>query len=96
MLLAGVTGMLVLAYPLFRLFQLDDVRADLVAEITFAVLYATQAGSLPVLITELLPARVRNTGFAASYNLAASVFGGTAAPSHLLIAVSGYQAATSL
>jgi MHS family citrate/tricarballylate:H+ symporter-like MFS transporter len=48
----------------------------LAVELWFALIYATYNGAMVVLLTELMPLRLRTSGFSLAYSLAAALFGG--------------------
>ena len=66
-------------YPLFVwLVSAPSVARLFTTELVFAVLMAAAFAPLSTVLAELLPTRVRATGMSISYNLATTIFGGTA------------------
>jgi hypothetical protein len=62
-------------------------------EIFFALVYATYNAAMVVFLTEIMPLRVRTSGFALSYSLATALLGGfTPAIATYLIHFSGDRA----
>ena len=95
-MLAGVIGQLLLAWPLFaiatdhRLWQLRGW------EILFAIAQSMVSGPMPAMLAERFPARVRCTASSISYNAAMTLLGGTGPMIVVyLIAVSGVPTAPS-
>jgi MHS family proline/betaine transporter-like MFS transporter len=64
--------------PLFGLISNADFAMLVVVQIAFGALLAMNDGTLACFLTELFPTRVRYSGFAFSFNLANTLFGGTA------------------
>lgn len=77
MMIAAV-GYLLLAYPLFWLSDQGSFALALLAQLAFAVVHGFYIGPVPAVLVELFPTRLRYTGMAIAYNLAAAIFGGTA------------------
>ena len=66
----------------------------LMALLWLSFLYGGYNGAMVVALTEIVPAKVRTTGFALAYSLATALFGGfTPMISTWLIAASGDKAA---
>ena len=62
-------------------------------ELWFSFLYGSYNGAMVVLLTEIMPAKVRASGFSIAYSLATAVFGGfTPAICTWLIHTTGNQA----
>lgn len=76
MLLCTALG-LVTAYPcLLWLVTGPSFGRLLIVELWFALIYATYNGAMVVFLTELMPLRLRTSGFSVAYSLAAALFGG--------------------
>ena len=65
-------------YPIFLIFGRQDFWQAMMAQSLFAFILAFYMGSVPTILVEIFPTRVRLTGVALSYNLSAAIFGGTA------------------
>lgn len=78
LLLASSVGLAVLSYPLFRLIGHDTVSFVFGAQLVFTLLVAMYFGPMPAVMVELFPARERCSGISLGYNVAVSLFGGTA------------------
>ncbi|WP_066337967.1 MFS transporter [Azohydromonas lata] len=82
----GRKAMLVLAsllfmaasVPLFGVLGAADYATLVLVQIAFGALLAMNDGTLACFLAELFPTRVRYSGFAFSFNLANTLFGGTA------------------
>lgn len=77
-LLAGSTGYLVLGLPSFWLMSTGSWGGALVGLLMLSICHAAITATVPSALPALFPLRVRYTGFAVGYNVAVSVFGGTA------------------
>jgi MFS transporter, MHS family, proline/betaine transporter len=64
--------------PLFGLIGQADYMTLVLVQIAFGALLAMNDGTLACFLAELFPTRVRYSGFAFSFNLANTMFGGTA------------------
>jgi MHS family proline/betaine transporter-like MFS transporter len=64
--------------PLFGLIGSADYTTLVLVQIAFGALLAMNDGTLACFLAELFPTRVRYSGFAFSFNLANTLFGGTA------------------
>lgn len=64
--------------PLFQWMEGGDFTQILLAQVIFGTIVGCYLGPVPAVLVELFPTRVRYTGMAISYNLAAALFGGTA------------------
>jgi hypothetical protein len=65
----------------------------LTVELWFSFLYGSYNGAMVVFLTEMMPARMRTSGFALAYSLATAIFGGfTPAISTYLIHATGNRA----
>jgi len=78
LLVTGALAFFFGIYPIFMLLMRGDFMSILLAQSAFAVLVGLYTGPVPTLLVEMFPTRVRYTGMAVSYNIAAAVFGGTA------------------
>jgi MFS family permease len=90
--------MLLSAYPVMLwLVGAPSFSRLLTTELWLSFLYASYNGAMVVLLTELMPAQVRTTGFALAYSLATALFGGfTPAISTALIHLTGNRAVPGL
>ena len=78
MLLIGMGGLAVLAYPLLKLMHHQDMTMILTGQICFALLLAMFMSGLPAAMTEMFPRHIRVTAVSVGYNLTYAIFGGTA------------------
>ncbi|GAB1617953.1 MFS transporter [Pseudomonas sp. NGC7] len=67
-----------LTVPLFTLLDGQPLLVILAIQILFGAMLAMNDGTLPCLLAEIFPTRVRFSGFALSFNVANALFGGTA------------------
>ncbi len=76
----GITAcaFLFCTYPIFALMQAQGLTSILLAQAWFAVIVGFYIGPVPALLVEIFPTRVRYTGMSLSYNICATLFGGTA------------------
>ena len=77
-LMTGCVGFLVLGYPAFLLMQQHSMPVALLGQLLLAASEAVIMGALMATLVELFPATVRYTGIALGFNVAQSLFGGTA------------------
>jgi MFS family permease len=77
-LLVACAGLgLVSGYPaLHWLAEAPSFGRLLAVELWFATIYAAYNAAMVVFLTEVMPARVRASGFALAYSLATAIFGG--------------------
>jgi len=69
--------MLVTAYPAMRwLVGAPSFGRLLTVELWLSILYASYNGAMVVFLTEMIPVKLRATGFSLAYSLAAALFGG--------------------
>ena len=94
LLIACTLAMLASAYPAMAWLTRAPSFAHLLAvELWLSFLYASYNGAMVVFLTEIVPARLRATGFSLAYSLATAVFGGlTPAICTLLIHQTGDKA----
>jgi MFS family permease len=98
-LLLGTTIlMLITAYPaMLWLVKEPSFSRLLTVELWLSFIYGSYNGAMVVLLTEMMPADVRTSGFALAYSLATAVFAGfTPAISTYLIHISGNRAIPGL
>jgi MFS family permease len=77
LLLACTVTMLVTAYPVMLwLTAAPSFSRLLVAELWLSFLYASYNGAMVVFLTEIMPPKVRTSGFALAYSAATAIFGG--------------------
>ena len=77
-LLVAVTGILVLSYPLFWLMHHPATAMIMLGQLGFAIILGLYLGTLPAVVVEIFPRRVRCSAMSISYNAAIGLFGGTA------------------
>ena len=78
MLVIACVAFVLLSIPLFWIMDHGSVWVVLACELVFAVMLSVNDGSLPTFLVESFPTEVRYTGFSLSFNLANTIFGGTA------------------
>lgn len=71
-------AMLFLTYPLFQVIGSGDIVEIAIAQAIFASIIGFYLGPIPAALVELFPTSVRFSGMSMSYNMAATLFGGTA------------------
>jgi MHS family proline/betaine transporter-like MFS transporter len=76
-MLAGVTGLLTLFYPIFILFSKGDSNSLLIGQLCLAFLIALFVGPLAATTAESFSTSTRYTGVSAGINIGATLFGGT-------------------
>lgn len=69
---------LVLGYPLFLLVGGGTVRVLIIAQLIVAVIQSLYTGTIPVILSEMFPTRVRYTALSVSYGFSVAIFGGFA------------------
>tara|TARA_R110000868_G_scaffold410505_4_gene698773 strand:- start:1399 stop:2661 length:1263 start_codon:yes stop_codon:yes gene_type:complete len=77
-ILCGIIGLVIDAYPIYILMNLGDFEHMLVAEALLGILGACVLAPLPALLAENYPTRIRYTAIALSYNISFALFGGFA------------------
>jgi MFS family permease len=89
---------LLTAYPaLLWLVSAPSFTRLLLVDLWFSLFYATYNGAMAVYLTEIMPVKVRTSGFALAYSLATAIFGGfTPAICTYLIHVTGNRAVPGL
>ncbi len=78
MLIAASLAFIVLTVPLFSQLSSVGVLGIILIQIAFGALLTMNDGTLPCFLSEIFPTKVRYSGFAFSFNLANTIFGGTA------------------
>lgn len=78
LMLIGASGLLCLSYPLYVMVSQGSLLTMMIAQLIFTVFAASFQGPLMALTLDLIPAAIRFSLGALSYNLAYSFFGGTA------------------
>jgi MHS family proline/betaine transporter-like MFS transporter len=73
----SLVGLIVLAWPLFRLLNGQQMLSREAGQIGLAILVAGYSGTIPAMMVEMFAARVRCTALSLSYNLALGLIGGT-------------------
>lgn len=76
-LIGGVIGMILFAYPLLSLMHHHNETMILAGECGMALLLSVYAGAMPALLTEMFPANIRVSAVSVGYNLTYAIFGGT-------------------
>ncbi len=71
-------AILLMIYPLFLWMDGADFMSILIAQSLLGFVVGAYIGPVPALLVELFPTSIRFTGMAISYNLSATIFGGTA------------------
>jgi len=77
-LIAGISGLLVLSWPLFWALHHPSVAWNFAGQFGFAVLMGLFGGVLPVTMVEITPRALRCSVISISYNLCVGLLGGTA------------------
>ena len=77
-ILASTLSVIILSYPLFILITKATIISVLTAQVIFAIITSAFMGTLPTTLVELFPAKIRNSAYSVSYNIALALFGGTA------------------
>lgn len=77
-MLTGATGLMCFSYPLYVMITQGSFFMIVIAQIMFTILAASFQGPLMALTFDRIPVAVRYTLGSFSYNLAYSIFGGTA------------------
>ncbi|MCS0502304.1 MFS transporter [Ancylobacter mangrovi] len=75
---AGLAGMVVFSWPLFRLLSAGNAEEALIGQLGFAVLIASFAGPIPCVLVEMFRPATRCSALSLSYNVALGLAGGTA------------------
>ena len=78
MIIAGCALLIVLAIPCFMLLHSQSLPLLLAAMLTLTLAQLFFEGAMPATLTSLFGSRVRFSALAISYNVAVSLFGGTA------------------
>jgi MHS family proline/betaine transporter-like MFS transporter len=76
LLVAGIGGLLVLAWPLFWALHHPSVAWSFAGQLGFAVLIGLFGGALPVAMVEATPRAVRCSAIAIGYNVCVGLLGG--------------------
>lgn len=77
LLMVSSMGILVLAWPLFRLMHHQEFAMTLLGQAGFAVLIGLYLGAGPAMMVEAFPASVRCSALSVGYNLCLALLGGT-------------------
>lgn len=78
LMLIGAGGLICFSYPLYVMITQSSFFTVIIAQIILTILAASFQGPLMALTLDLIPVAVRYTLGSLSYNLAYSIFGGTA------------------
>ena len=77
LLIGATVAALATAYPALRwLVSEPSFGRLLMVELWLAVIFSTYTGAMVVFLTEVMPERVRTSGFSLAYSLATALFGG--------------------
>jgi MFS transporter, MHS family, proline/betaine transporter len=76
----GASGLLylVLGYPLYMLLDGGTFEILMITQLIVAVIQSFYTGTIPVILSEMFPTRVRYTALSVSYGFAVAIFGGFA------------------
>jgi MHS family proline/betaine transporter-like MFS transporter len=76
----GACGVLylVLGYPLYLLVGNGTFQTLLIAQLIVAVIQSLYTGTIPVILSEMFPTRIRYTALSVSYGFSVAIFGGFA------------------
>jgi MHS family proline/betaine transporter-like MFS transporter len=76
----GACGVLYLlaGYPLYKLVGVGTFSALLGAQLVVAVIQSLYTGTIPVILSEMFPTRIRYTALSVSYGFSVAIFGGFA------------------
>lgn len=92
MIITGCVLLIVMAFPCFMLLHTQSVGLLLAALLILTLAQLFFEGAMPATMTSLFKARVRYSALALSYNVAVSLFGGTAPLINTwLISITGNQ-----
>lgn len=69
---------LVLGYPLYVLVSSGTYQTLLVAQLIVAAIQSLYTGTIPVILSEMFPTRVRYSALSVSYGVSVAIFGGFA------------------
>jgi MHS family proline/betaine transporter-like MFS transporter len=74
----GTAGLLYLAlgYPLYMLLDHGTFQILLISQLIVAVIQSFYTGTIPVILAEMFPTRIRYTALSVSYGFAVAIFGG--------------------
>jgi MHS family proline/betaine transporter-like MFS transporter len=78
LMLIGASGLMCFSYPLYVMIAQGYFFTVIIAQVILTLLAASFQGPLMALTLDLIPVAVRYTLGSLSYNLAYSIFGGTA------------------
>lgn len=77
-LIISAVGFIIFSYPIFWMLGSHDIKSIIVGYLIFSVFLGFSAGSVMLAVTQSFPLNVRFSGSCVAFNLAMSVFGGTA------------------
>lgn len=75
--LSGLAGMVIFTFPVFWLLMSNNWVYVLCSEILLAITLAPLNATVPTIIAEMFPTRVRASGTSIGYNIGQAFFGGT-------------------
>ncbi|WP_051897967.1 MFS transporter [Sciscionella sediminilitoris] len=94
LLLAGTAGFVLLTWPALLLMSLGSTVLAVLGMVVLGLLMAAYDGAVSATMAELFPPRIRSGAIAIPYNIAVSLFGGTAPYiATWLISLTGYRLA---
>jgi MHS family proline/betaine transporter-like MFS transporter len=76
MIAASAVLYLLLAYPLYLLLGSGTLQVLLIAQLIVAAIQSLYTGTIPVILAEMFPTRVRYTALSVSYGFSVAIFGG--------------------
>ncbi|HVV14686.1 MFS transporter [Amycolatopsis sp.] len=92
LLIAGTAGFVVFTWPALLLMSLGSTVLAVVGMVILGLLIAAYDGAISATMAELFPPRIRSGAIAIPYNLAVSLFGGTAPYlATWLVSATGYK-----
>ncbi len=77
-IITSIVSVILLSYPLFLMISSGETTKILIAHLTFAFITSGFMGTVPTVLVEMFPTKIRNTAYSVGYNLALALFGGTA------------------
>ncbi len=76
MIMAASLLFLILAYPLYMLVSVGTFTALVTAQLIVGVIQSFYTGTIPVILAEMFPTRIRYTALSVSYGFSVAIFGG--------------------
>jgi len=75
-MLIGQIGLLALSPIVFKIFSEGNLKSIIAIQTITSIFFSLSCGPMAAVLTEMFPARLRNTGMAFSYHVATGIFGG--------------------